>query len=147
MTDSPTTPEREAVARLVEYAVSYFDAFSLGVAHKDISKGGNRAEYEAWQASSVRSFKALMDKAAETALAKADAILARGCPEGWRPIETAPKDDEPFLAFVPHARVGYMLACCCGTDGQWRDNLSGEVHAPTHWMPLPAAPQPISGGE
>ncbi len=63
----------------------------------------------------------------------------------WQPIETAPKDGTPFLAFgispgqykfeygddigVTRWKVGY--------GGSW----SGGPAYPTHWMPLPPPPE------
>ena len=74
-------------------------------------------------------------------------------PEGWQPIETAPKDGLPFRAyskdlidldFNPNGSV----ECCwdgaefvgCVWDGQ-QDAWYGKAISPTHWMLLPAAPK------
>lgn len=62
-------------------------------------------------------------------------------PEVWQPIDTAPKDGKPFLAFAR------------GADGLeywgvalWAEDLSRwwwqfVAVRPTHWMPLPGAPK------
>lgn len=78
----------------------------------------------------------------------------------WQPIETAPRDGERILLFAPawhisadhpvhnamtvDARVGEGLFW----DGEWRwannscDCCWYEMRvAPTHWMPLPGAPE------
>ena len=75
-----------------------------------------------------------------------EAIAAPGVAQGWEPIESAPKDGE-FLVYMPDERTKIQAA-------RWHPNvktIGGNFHfdltAPTHWMPLPAAPstaaQPI----
>jgi hypothetical protein len=58
----------------------------------------------------------------------------------WHPIETAPKDGTEVLLWKDRRIVG----------GSW--NSGGAMHMPhwmggifdpTHWMPLPAPPQPM----
>lgn len=75
-------------------------------------------------------------------------------PQGWRPIETAPKDEATyFLAtngsgvwvahWQPVAGSGYRF------DNPWRTVMLNHWHIedkqrrydpPTHWMPLPSTP-------
>lgn len=67
--------------------------------------------------------------------------------EAWRPIETAPKDGKRFMAWHK-GRV--ELFRWQGHDGTnrpvgWRDGFiyvysEGDEDGPTHWMPLPTAP-------
>ena len=60
-------------------------------------------------------------------------------PEGWQPIETAPKDCSDFLAYNPMTRKHVVVF--------WKHDawifpelvFSSSI---THWMPLPAAPKP-----
>lgn len=72
--------------------------------------------------------------------------------DGWRPIETAPKDGTPMLlgAYGHNSWVGYW--CGDKTDTRtgmtaWvdgsrdRDELLYTIDWPTHWMPLPAPPK------
>ncbi len=62
----------------------------------------------------------------------------------WRPIETAPKDGAEILVFA----AGSCYVVGWGApDFEWwcvDDNKHGPYplrgSAPTHWMPLPAAP-------
>lgn len=72
---------------------------------------------------------------------KADTIAAFIAAQGWRPIETAPKDWTHVLV-VDDGTVG---------EARWTDDgwYWGSDHSsnpwscllnPTHWMPLPAAP-------
>ncbi len=58
----------------------------------------------------------------------------------WQPIETAPKDGTGILAYNPFFGA-YNTAY---TDGEWPCGFSvgcGQwFPKPTHWMPLPPAP-------
>lgn len=68
----------------------------------------------------------------------------------WRPIETAPRDDL-LLVYIP-----FQNGCGCfdivswdHEDEDWREregDLLG-AHKPSHWMPLPPAPQPAARDE
>lgn len=70
-------------------------------------------------------------------------LSAPSIPEGWQPIETAPKDGTEILLYCPHSEVkvtgGYF-------DGHAERNcwIAGgymwQLLPPTHWMPCPAAP-------
>jgi hypothetical protein len=57
---------------------------------------------------------------------------------GWRPIETAPRDemDDVLLCLNRAVLVGYFA------DGVWRDTNEGFplLNQPTHWQPLPPPP-------
>ena len=55
---------------------------------------------------------------------------------GWRPIETAPKDGKRVLLSWPSTLV---------TVGQI-SNLRAGAEWPTHWMPLPEPPKENSNG-
>ena len=78
---------------------------------------------------------------AQTTLDIARAILKKfGAPQ-WQPIETAPKDEQIMLAIEfdgPNdwrIKTGYYFSeeqCWKVWGGSWQ---------PTHWMPLPEAPQ------
>lgn len=73
----------------------------------------------------------------------------------WQPIETAPKDGSHILLYSPQdvhsAFVGfwkdghkfgrYWMAA--GPEGEACDCAGGWQYTrqPTHWMPLPAAPE------
>lgn len=66
----------------------------------------------------------------------------------WQPIETAPKDGTTVIAFrptdPPHVE-GMYWATYDGTDeGAWHWTYDGDApssNQPTHWMPLPKAPE------
>ena len=94
------------------------------------------------------------DAAFEAVRAAIAALQAE--PQGWMPIETAPKDEATyFLAtngsgvwvahWQPVAGSGYRF------DNPWRTVMLNHWHIedkqrrygpPTHWMPLPAATPP-----
>ena len=93
---------------------------------------------------------------AEPYIGQLDAAIAalQAEPQGWMPIETAPKDEATyFLAtngsgvwvahWQPVAGSGYRF------DNPWRTVMLNHWHIedkqrrydpPTHWMPLPATP-------
>ncbi len=64
--------------------------------------------------------------------------------EGWRTMESAPRDGTLVLAHHPEWRRPYL----CEWDAAWNNwwTEGGHGHAPkpqpTHWMPLPIPPEP-----
>lgn len=62
----------------------------------------------------------------------------------WQPIETAPKDGTFVLLYSP-ILFGEQMVVAYYELGRWND-LMGRVPQPTHWMPLPKAPEE-DGGE
>jgi hypothetical protein len=66
----------------------------------------------------------------------------------WRPIETAPKDQD-ILVFS--LRWGALIAGFSSEFAQWLPrmqcpvSLHGEADELTHWMPLPVAPEMYVG--
>ena len=59
--------------------------------------------------------------------------------QGWQPIETAPTDGGEVLVYVGKSYVGGCVVAVKDTNGDWLD-WDGDLWEPTHWMPLPAAP-------
>lgn len=64
---------------------------------------------------------------------------------GWKPIETAPKDETVVLLFCPERwdTAGVVVAFWSEDFAAWyeREASSHSVsEEPTHWMPLPAPP-------
>jgi hypothetical protein len=59
--------------------------------------------------------------------------------DGWRPIETAPRGGERFVAHIANGQitVGWYIS------GKFfvADNLGSGETEPTHWMPLPTPPE------
>jgi hypothetical protein len=63
--------------------------------------------------------------------------------EGWQPIETAPKDGTSFLFFAKDWGVRGPGECKRDGDRWWAfGGMGGMECFPTHWMPLPAHPEP-----
>lgn len=105
---------------------------------------------------------AWLDDAHDDLIAVRDELLAyplpaappvTDTPQGWQPIETAPKDGTPVLLWEPEenlrhdgiAMVGEYVAFPDpppnGYHSGWFDNVNGRHEImPTHWQPLPAAP-------
>lgn len=76
--------------------------------------------------------------------------------EGWQPIETAPKDGTPILAFHPFKFANDKEDAVCDVTawdvrgGFWFNRTASNYYQrcsegaqPTHWMPLPPAPESI----
>jgi hypothetical protein len=59
----------------------------------------------------------------------------------WQPIETAPNDETPVLAWWSQYPYEGYLVVCQRSNGTWTRNADGfGVQPPTHWMPLPPSP-------
>ena len=76
------------------------------------------------------------------------ALRSRQAPQasGWQPIETAPKDGtEVWLGRKAKRNArheGWRIPFCHYQDGTWYDDEGlGIPDDPTHWMPLPPAPE------
>jgi hypothetical protein len=68
--------------------------------------------------------------------------------EGWRAIETAPKDGTSVLCYVPNRRGFFSrqdVAVVAWIENGWQSVNSGHwiYSEVTHWMPLP--PEPSNG--
>lgn len=60
----------------------------------------------------------------------------------WRPIETAPRDGTRILLHrAGQGRWSTFVGAWSDHDRFWHD-ANSLFRDPTHWMPLPAAPQP-----
>jgi hypothetical protein len=81
-----------------------------------------------------------------------EAALARAEGAGWKLIETAPKDGMTILAcyercydkngFAPIAVKWRTYHPNAQGEAEWREMHGHKVQGLTHWMPLPAAPEP-----
>lgn len=59
--------------------------------------------------------------------------------DGWRPIETAPKDGTGLLVYSDERIISAMWSV--GAD-DWVEVVHGYTfYDPTHWMPLPEPPK------
>jgi hypothetical protein len=74
-----------------------------------------------------------------------------GAVEAWQPMETAPKDGTEILAYWgPKVDGGdNCIDTTIWHEWKWTDpeDTDTEYAAPTHWMPLPAAPLPATQAE
>ena len=67
-------------------------------------------------------------------------------PQGWQPIETAPKDGTAILLWWPYwsssrAIVGWWAPRQPDLGwSAWESSYQGNCPGPTHWMPLPEPP-------
>jgi len=50
----------------------------------------------------------------------------------WKTIDSAPRDNVPFLAFIPNMGIQIHFLDWSGVSS-WRDS----DYRPTHWTPLP----------
>ena len=94
-------------------------------------------------------------RAAEAATTNSSQISSSLVVGDWLPIESAPKDGTHLWLFSPddHPVSGYWLVTS-GDDFHWEgwmfsDEILSEVKpdglTPTHWRPLPPAPQAAMG--
>ena len=110
--------------------------------------------WEAWHVGTMSQDDFEPADESETPTEIADAVLAllaappAAQAEGWMDIETAPKDGQAIL--VTDGRGCYCVEW--NEEFDWwtvDDNKLGPFRlrgsAPTHWMPLPAAPGPADG--
>ena len=70
----------------------------------------------------------------------ADIIEAALQPQGWQPIETAPKDGQEFV--TANSMQGFVkeLVSWNRIHGYWQSKGKSIHMQATHWMPLPARP-------
>lgn len=64
----------------------------------------------------------------------------------WQPIDTAPKDGTWFVAWDPLLNVNGGGPFICAYDSSLKQffDVSAGIEEPTHWMPLPPPPAPVS---
>jgi hypothetical protein len=77
-------------------------------------------------------------------------LTIAGWSDGWRPIESAPRDGTPVIGWVDSSKglpsgVMYVVWWREGHDGRWCffESGRGESYSvyPSFWRPLPAPPQ------
>jgi hypothetical protein len=63
--------------------------------------------------------------------------------EGWLPIESAPRDRSSFLIYCPESGIIYQVYRFGGEERYRMWNSGGRIvyQSPSHWMPLPPAPE------
>lgn len=62
----------------------------------------------------------------------------------WRPIDTAPKNYERIIGYIPGSEIKILIVRWTGWgNGSW-DSDAGSHYSPhevTHWMRLPGSPE------
>jgi hypothetical protein len=89
----------------------------------------------------------------EAALSEAEALeQSPASDDGWKGIESAPKDGTRILAWCPHGQYVVFWPDAHDHEVDWwhvTDNKNGPYPlrggSPTHWRPLP--PSPAKEGE
>lgn len=64
--------------------------------------------------------------------------------DGWRPIETAPRDGTYILGNKRFIDAGWSPRVMYWDKGQWFSDPAGYVQKPELWRPLPPPPAPSS---
>ncbi len=119
----------EAAEDVENYALDHY----TGSTPKHI----RRREYAKAQAGRLRA----LASSSERPLPRPQEAVAPAS-EGWRPIESAPKDGTVVLFCDEH---GNRWADCSSAIDMWRYNGCG--YPPKWWQPLPAAPSVVAGSE
>jgi hypothetical protein len=86
-------------------------------------------------------------KPAMRAALEAVATMLRGIPDGWKLIETAPKDGKYLIAQYIDETGLEQVCKAAFLSRVWASYDTAYAIEPTHWMPLPAAPKPTHEGE
>lgn len=84
-------------------------------------------------------------KLTELAAETIDGLVAALQAQRWQPIESAPKDGTRVLIYGPSDFIpgGRGISLASWDYSTWVGDFHEEVYAgegPTHWMPLPEAP-------
>jgi hypothetical protein len=77
-------------------------------------------------------------------MSKEDENHVFGYPQGWQPIETAPKDGTILVFRMADSGPFYQLAqwvVLPRRKGRWTCSNGDWVDDVTHWMPLPEPPK------
>lgn len=124
-------------ANIIDYFATEIERLKLNLM-QDHSKAPNAesyrlGSYDAFVAARACVLNAINDHRA--------AHLGGPAVAGWLPIETAPKDGR--LMLLVHGSAGHIPFIGKCIVEFWYDNGRG-IREPTHWMPLPAAPDPVS---
>lgn len=56
----------------------------------------------------------------------------------WQPIETAPKNFQQILVYIPYLDDPENIQIALNNNGKWENHIDSTYELkPTHWMPLP----------
>ena len=74
-----------------------------------------------------------------------EAAIMRKEPQGWMPIETAPKTSKAILVYCAERKNTFTVTWARDEEypwsGKWKHFVGDLLNAvPTHWMPLPPPP-------
>ena len=145
----PPAPEdeRERLARDLEADAKVWEGLNSG---GDYGSGDHRSYTVVVSRGRLRNTVERLRHAA----ALLRAAPAEREPDGWRPIETAPKDGTAIIVGAPCAPSAVDVVQWCADcwfrgwlAGGHRSDCYGPSFEPTHWMPLPDAPVQPEGGK
>lgn len=114
----------DAIAGVTPPTRRFNPADRTGLAHEVKYAGSTVARFSTREQAQEYAAEVLRDRRARAAIA---AVFA------WQRIETAPKDGTDVLIFPP-------MTVALKTPDAWTDG-TGATLRPTHWMPLPPAPE------
>ena len=137
---SASQPQGDVVMVTVPDGVNIFTADQLGDIEMTAMNGfghDNGAKRESVYRIDIMDLLAHIEAISTLALASAPQAPAAPVRNGWRGMESAPKDGTPMLVWCAH-----MNRCVIIEWPRADENWDGDAIDPTHWMPLPPPPAP-----
>lgn len=152
----PTTEQSSGV-ELPEPVTWLIERHAFSVSPHGQDAEGNSWLEEAHEPGEQGSFAVYTEQQVRALLAgvKDSLTVAPAVPQGWRPIESAPKDGSKFIAFRPLAHLTHdpnikIVRGVKHDNGCWdetvpsgfsSENYTDGACRATHWMPLPQPPK------
>lgn len=146
------TEEQRAAATAILNNTELAEAIAALIAERDAANRGRDAAKELAAQWGFRLAEA--EEQRDSALAAARRLAIEECAPRWQPIDTAPKSTHEgeyvrgiyLLGYCPEEGIR-PDACICviwweplQNGGEWVNEAGASVR-PTHWQPLPPAPE------